>query len=61
MADILPFKRPKLSEKHKGRGLCREGFHKWEVQSEQSFDVKRGRLVTRYRCKRCGATKIKAL
>ncbi len=61
MADILPFKRPKLSEKHKGRGLCREGFHKWEVQNEQSFDVKRGRLVTRYRCKRCGATKIKAL
>lgn len=58
MADILPFKRKKLSDKHKGKGLCREGFHKWVVDKESAFDVKQGRLVNRYRCARCGKTKI---
>ncbi len=54
MADILTFKRPKASQKHKGKGLCREGFHKWVVDKASIFDVKQGRLVTRYRCQRCG-------
>jgi len=58
MADILHFKRPKASERHKGKGLCREGFHKWEVDKQSVFDVKQGRLVTGYRCKRCGKTRI---
>lgn len=57
MGDILPFKKPKASEKHKGKTLCGDGFHKWEVLQEKQFDVKRGRLVTLYRCSRCGATK----
>lgn len=60
MADIIPFKKKKLSEKFKGRDLCKSGFHKWEVISENKFDVKQGRLVTAYRCKRCGAEKNKA-
>ena len=60
MADILPFKRPKASEKHKGKSLCREGHHKWVVDKQSVFDVKLGRLVTRYRCQRCGVTKVKA-
>jgi hypothetical protein len=54
MAEILKFKRPKATERHKGKGLCREGFHKWVVDKQSVFDVKQGRLVTRYRCKRCG-------
>ncbi len=37
--------------------LCKSGFHKWEVGQQNPFDVKRGKLVTVYRCKRCGATK----
>ena len=57
MADILTFKRKKLSEIHKGKTLCKEGFHKWIIVKERSFDVKQGKLVTQYRCKRCGCTK----
>ncbi len=60
MADILPFKKPKASDKHKGKSLCREGFHKWEVVTEKQFDVKQGKLVSLYRCTRCGAQKSDA-
>lgn len=61
MGDVVPFKRPTLSEKHKGRTLCREGFHKWKVVTDKKFDVKQGRLVTVYQCARCGAQKVKAI
>jgi hypothetical protein len=57
MADILKFKRKKLSEVHKGKTLCKEGFHKWVLVKDRVFDVKQGKLVTRYRCQRCGKTK----
>ena len=60
MAEILPFRRPKAAEKHKGDTLCRNGHHKWLVDHAQVFDVKLGRLVTRYRCARCGKTRTKA-
>ena len=61
MADILPFRKPRLVEKHRGKSLCREGFHKWEIDTEQVFNSKQGRLVTVYRCSRCKATKNEAL
>lgn len=61
MADILPFKRPRPGEKHKGKTLCKSGFHKWEVDKEKQFDSRQGRLVTLYRCARCGATKTEAV
>jgi hypothetical protein len=61
MGDVLPFKKPKASDKHKGKSLCRDGFHKWEVVTEKQFDVKQGKLVTLYRCTRCGAQKTQAL
>lgn len=57
MADILPFKKPKPGEKHQGKTLCLRGFHKWAVVTEKQFDVKQGKLVTLYRCTRCGAQK----
>jgi hypothetical protein len=60
MAKILEFKRPKPSEKFKGKTLCREGFHKWKVVTSSKFDVKQGKLVTVYKCERCGKEKIKA-
>jgi hypothetical protein len=60
MADILPFKRRKASERHRGNTLCRNGHHKWALDKEQVFDVKRGRLVNRLRCQRCGATRVRA-
>jgi len=61
MGEIVPFKKPKLSEKHKGKILCRNGHHKWEIVNERKFDVKLGKLVTCYRCKRCGMTKNKLI
>lgn len=60
MGDVLPFKRLKPSEKHKGKSLCKSGFHHWKVIREQPFDVKLGKLVTVYRCSRCGAIKNEA-
>ncbi|MCW8194335.1 hypothetical protein F6455_06020 [Proteobacteria bacterium 005FR1] len=60
MGDVLPFKRPRLKDKFKGSSLCRDGFHKWEVVKEKQFDVKQGKLVTLYRCSRCGKQQTKA-
>lgn len=60
MGDVIKFQRHKPSEKHKGKTLCRSGFHKWEVLKSQQFDVKQGRLVTVFQCSRCGATKNEA-
>jgi len=60
MAEILPFKRPSLQEKHRGKTLCKSGFHKWVVEKQLPFDVKSGKLVTLYRCSRCGATRTEA-
>ena len=61
MSNVVPFKRPKASEKHKGKTLCREGFHKWVIVTEKKFDVKEGKLVTVYECARCKKRKVKAL
>jgi len=60
MAEILPFKRPSLQEKHRGKNLCKSGFHKWVVEKQLPFDVKSGKLITLYRCSRCSATRTEA-
>jgi len=60
MGDVIQFKKPSLKEKGKGRTLCNSGFHKWLVDKDKQFDVKAGKLVTVYRCKRCGVTKVKS-
>ena len=57
MADILKFKKKTPAEKHKGKTLCRSGFHKWKLLTEKKFDVKQGGLVTAYQCERCGKKK----
>ena len=56
MGDILPFR------KKPGRrlGLCQHGHHRWVVDKTGVFDVKKGRLVTRYKCQRCGRQKVEA-
>ena len=60
MGEIIAFRKPRPSEKHKGKTLCKSGFHRWEVIKGNPFDVKTGKLVTRYRCHRCGATRVEA-
>jgi hypothetical protein len=59
MGNVVTFKKPKAAKKHKGNTLCRRGFHKWAVV-DTPFDSQQGRLVTRYRCERCGQEKIEA-
>ena len=61
MGDILIFKKRTPSEQHKGKSLCRSGFHKWVILTEKKFDVKQGKLVTVYQCKRCSKKKVVAL
>jgi len=56
MGDVVRFKAPRASDKHRGKTLCRSGFHKW-VTVDTPFDVRLGKLVTRLRCSRCGATR----
>ncbi len=58
VADILPFKKKKPSSK--GKTLCANNHHKWKVDIARQFDVKKGQLVTRYVCERCGRQKIKS-
>lgn len=58
MGKVIPFRRPRASDRHQGKTLCRSGFHRWEVVKGNPFDVKTGKLVTRYRCRRCGATRV---
>ncbi|MEZ5541838.1 MAG: hypothetical protein R3F42_07330 [Pseudomonadota bacterium] len=57
MAEILRFRKPSAAERAQGKTLCRRGFHKWVIEQGNPFDSKQGRLVTRYRCERCGAVK----
>ncbi len=59
MSNVIPFKKPRLKDKHKGRSLCKSGFHKWEVL-ETPFNVNEGKLLTTYRCSRCGETKTES-
>ena len=60
MGDILQFKKIPPGQKHAGKGLCQNGFHKWEIAGSTRFDVKAGKLLTLLRCARCNATKTEA-
>jgi len=61
MGEIIPFKRPSQTDKHKGKSLCRSGFHKWLIKKERQFDVKRGKLITLSICSRCNKEKVELL
>ena len=60
MSEVLPFRKPTLKEKHRGKTLCKHGHHKWVVDQAKQFDVKQGKLVTVYRCSRCDKTRVKS-
>jgi len=59
MGDVIPFKNNKPPVL-KGNTLCKRGFHKWDVVKDQQFDVKLGKLITVYKCVRCGLIKNEA-
>lgn len=58
MSNVVPFKKPKLTEVSKGKTLCRHGFHKWVIKQDKQFDSQQGRLVTIHKCERCGQQKV---
>jgi hypothetical protein len=60
MGDVIEFRKRKPGERARGKTLCREGFHKWEISQRLPFDVKLGKLLTLYKCTRCEATKTEA-
>lgn len=57
MGDVVPFRKPAA----KAKGMCQHGFHQWKIWQEKQFDVQQGKLVTVYRCARCGEQKVKSL
>jgi len=59
MGKIIAFKKPNAADRHRGNTLCRRGFHKWTIV-DTPFDSREGKLVTRYRCDRCGKEKTEA-
>jgi hypothetical protein len=61
MGEIIKFRKPSAAERNKGQTLCRHGRHRWKVETENVFDVKQGKLVTKYVCDRCGKHKTKAI
>lgn len=58
MGDVIPF--AKLKPARKSTTLCKSGFHRWEIDRNTRFDVKKGGLVTVYRCSRCGAIRTES-
>lgn len=60
MGDVIAFKKKSAKEKYEKRIMCQSGFHKWEIVTKQKFDVKQGKLISVYKCKRCGKIKNEA-
>lgn len=63
MSDVVSLQKHRqalLQKKGKQSTLCGNGFHSWEIVNSNRFDVKLGKLVTAYRCKRCAATKVES-
>jgi hypothetical protein len=61
MADIIPFARkPAKKDAPKRSVMCQNGHHRWVVWKKKPFDVKQGKLITIFRCERCGAERSEA-
>ncbi len=63
MSDVISlqkYKKKILQEKGKQSTLCGNNFHSWQIVKDNVFDVKSGKLVTQYKCKRCGVVKVEA-
>lgn len=57
MSKILPFRKTPAKSRNKGKTLCLHDFHKWQLLTTTKFDVKLGKLVSVFRCERCGKQK----
>lgn len=61
MGEVIKFPPRGRQQRADGKTLCRHGFHKWKVVNTRKFDVRQGKLVTVYRCERCGRAKTQLL
>lgn len=61
VVSLAKHKKTQLQKKGKQATLCGNGFHSWGVVKDSCFDVKQGKLLTQYVCKRCGASKSEAI
>jgi len=61
MSNVIKFRKLDLVAKSKGKTLCNSGFHQWKIVKEKQFEVKSGKLVTVFQCKRCGVSKNQLL
>lgn len=59
MSNVIPLT-PRSRRKKPDKGLCQHGFHRWKIWQDKQFDSRQGRLVTVYRCERCGQQKVEA-
>jgi len=57
---LKAFKKEQQKKQAAGNTLCRSGHHKWQLEADTVFDSRQGKLVTRYRCVRCGKVKTRA-
>lgn len=58
--DVIAFpgKRARTARrKAKSKSLCREGYHRWQVDKQSRFDTHSGKLITTRVCERCGIKK----
>jgi hypothetical protein len=60
MGEVVRFRKPTATEKAQGKTLCKRGFHKWKINKTNGFDSKQGKLVTQFRCSRCGVLRTSA-
>ncbi len=60
MGEVVRLPRAKGPARGAGDSICRRGFHRWVIVQGRPFEVKKGRLVTCYRCLRCGKEKVEA-
>lgn len=60
VVSLAAFKKKQRAAAGKQSTLCGNGHHSWVVDKANVFDVKAGKLVTRWLCKRCGTSKVEA-
>jgi hypothetical protein len=60
VVSLQKFRREQLRQKGKQSTLCGNNMHSWELVTNSQFDVKHGKLVSVYRCKRCKKEKVEA-
>ncbi|HAO55029.1 MAG: hypothetical protein CMQ36_05965 [Gammaproteobacteria bacterium] len=57
---LKKIRRDRRLSKTRGITLCKSGIHKWSIDPNKRFDVKKGSLITTRICERCGVSRTTA-